>query len=95
MPYVDTSGGDVTWTLMRGRPRATLHRVSCATSEYKVMRVLETRSCVIPASRVLCDLDAQVAHEGSSYVECAYGVEVELGRTRHDVACGAEHLVNS
>ena len=62
---------DMTWTSMSGRPRATLHGVLCATSECKVMCVLETRLRAIPASRVMCDLNAQVAHEGSSYVECA------------------------
>ena len=62
MSHVDTLGGDLTWTLVSGRPRATLHGVSCP----------------IPVSRVVCDLNAQVAHEGSSYVECARGVGMVL-----------------
>ena len=52
-------------------------------------------SCVIPGSRVVCDLSILVAYEGSSYVECACRVEVELDWTRLDVVCGVEHLVNS
>ena len=50
---------------------------------------------MISGSKVVCDLGIQVAYEGISYVECTCGVEVELGQTRHDVVCGAEHLVNS
>ena len=92
---MDTSGGDLTWTSVSGRPRATLHGVSCATSECKVMRVLETRSYEISGSKVVCDLGIQVAHEASGYIEYACGVEVELGQTWHDVVCGAKHLVNS
>ena len=56
---------------------------------------MEARSYAISGSKVLCNLRVQIAHEGSSYVECACGVEVELDRTRHDAVCGVEHLVNS
>ena len=82
MPHVDTLGGDLTWTLVSGRPCATLHRVSCVTFECKVMSIsMETRSYVISGSKVVCDLGIQVAHEGNGYVEYTCGVEVELDRT--------------
>ena len=45
---------------------------------------LDARSCAT--------LDIQVAHEGSGYVECTCGVE--LDQTRHGVVCGIKHLVN-
>ena len=60
----------------------TLHGVSCATFECKVMSIsIKTKSYAISGSKVVCDLGIEVAHEGSSYVECTCGVEVELGRT--------------
>ena len=55
--------------------------VSCATFECKVMCIsVRARSYTIPGSKVVCNLSVQVAHEGSSYVECACGVEMELIR---------------
>ena len=51
----------------------------CATFECKVMYIpVWTRSYAIPGSKAVCDLSVQVANEGSSYVECACGVEMEL-----------------
>ena len=48
MPHVDTLGGDMTWTLVSGRLRATLHGVSCATSECKVTRDLSlNKVCLV------------------------------------------------
>ena len=53
--------------------------VSCATFECKVICVsMETGSYAISGSNVVHDLGIQVAHEGSSYVECACGVEMGL-----------------
>ena len=55
--------------------------MSCATFECKVMCVsMETRSYAISGSKVVYDLRVQVSHEGSSYVECACRVEMELNR---------------
>ena len=70
MSHVDTLGGDLTWTLVSGRPCATPHGVSCATFACKVISIsMETRSYAISGSKVMCDRGIQVAHEGSSYVE--------------------------
>ena len=39
---------------------------------------LKVRSCATLRGKAMCDLRVQVAHEGSSYIECACGVGVEL-----------------
>ena len=96
MLLVGIPSGDMTWALVNGRPCATLHEgVSCAIFECKVICVsMETRSYAISRSKVVYDLGIQVAHEGSSYVECMQSRN-GVDRTRHGVECGAEHLVNS
>ena len=50
----------MTWSLEIMRPRATLYERGC-----------RVRPC---GSKVVCILEVQVAHVGSSYVECAHGV---------------------
>ena len=95
MSHVEISTGEMTCALVSGRPCTILHGLSCATFECKVMSIsMEMKSYAISGSKVVCDLGIQATHEGSSYIECACGVELELGWTRHDVVCRAEHLVN-
>ena len=54
-------------------------RVSCANFEGKVVCILvKVRSCVTFEGKVVCVLGVKVAHEGSSYIECARGVGIEL-----------------
>ena len=53
--------------------------MSCATFDGKVMCILvKARSYATHEGKVVCDLRVQVAHEGSSFVECACGVGMEL-----------------
>ncbi len=62
---------------------------SCATFECKVMCIsMKARSYVIPLSKVVYDVSVQVAHEGSSYIECGCGIEMDL--TGLDMMLSAE-----
>ena len=75
MSCVEISNGDLVLAMMRSLVSMRLR----ATFEGKVVCVLvKVRSCATFEGKVVCVLGIQVDYEGSSYVECACRVGVEL-----------------
>ena len=103
MLHVDISSGDMNWALVSMRSRVTMHEGECCVQPLRArscvslcrrgrMQSVMARSYATFGDKVVCDLGIQVAHEGSSYVECARRVAIDW--TRHDVKYEAGHLVN-